>query len=445
MSTITQVSIFSWENVEASPEIVRLSRLLDALPDRALLAALEAARKGRRNEYPQRALWRSVVACAALGHPTTASLIRELKRNAELREACGFDPLLLDKAVPPDYVFSRFHERLEKFAPLMREVFEALVKAMGELLPEMGGDLAADSKALVARGPRSGDADVGVKRYESVREDGTVQETVQSWFGWKLHLLVDADTELPLAFEVTRAAVADSPRLMPLVESYEKNQPALHARARSLAADKAYDDGADKARLFERHGMAPLIPPRDTTAVRKGDGMQALDDSLHDTIYLGATGHVMCRTAPFESDVKKAYTPMQFVGYEKDRDTLKFRCPAKAFGATCENREACRCRPTVRDGDWGRVVRVARTRDTRVFLPIHHHSRNFARAYKKRTSVERVFSRLDNVHGFEDAIAQSRTRMETRVTLSLLAMLATARSWIETERPEHMRRLLCAA
>ncbi len=445
MSTLPQLSLFSWENVEASPEIVRLSRLLDALPDQDLLAALEAARKGRRNDYPQRALWRSVVACAALGHHGPASLIRELRRNAELRQVCGFDPVLLDKAIPPDYVFSRFYARLEQFPEMVGEIFETLVKAMGELLPEMGRDLAVDSKALTARGPRSGDADVGTKRYESVRADGTVQEKTESWYGWKLHLLVDADTELPLSFEVTRASVGDSPRLMALVESYEKNQPTLHARGETISADKAYDDGADKARLFERHAMAPLIPPRDTTATRTGDGMQPLDAQSHDTIYLSATGQVLCRVAPFEPDVKKAYAPMQFSGYEKDRDTLKFRCPATAHGVVCENRAACRCRPTVRDGAWGRVVRVPRTRDTRVLLPIHHHSRNFARAYKKRTSVERVFSRLDNVHGFEDAIVQSRRRMETRVSLSLIAMLATARSWIEAERPEHMRRLLCAA
>lgn len=445
MSTLPQPSLFSWKNVDRSPEIVRLSDLLDALPDQKLLAALQAGRKGRRNEYPLRALWRAVVAKVALGHPTTASLIRELRRNAELREVCGFDPLLLDRAVPPDYVFSRFFASLESLAPMLEEIFQHLVGAVGELLPEMGRNLAADSKALVARGARPDDADQGTKRYESVDEGGKVRETVQHWTGWKLHLLVDADTELPLSFEVTMASAGDSPRLMPLVESYEENQPVLHARAEALSADKAYDDGADKARLYERHGMAPLIPPRDTTAQREGDGMQPLDPQRHDTIYLSATGQVACKVRPFDPDPAQAYAPMQFTGYEKDRDTLKFRCPAAAYGIACHNRAACRCRPTVRDGRWGRTVRVPRQRDTRTLLPIHYHSRTFAQAYKKRTSVERLFSRLDVVHGFDNAIVKSRRRMETQVTLALIAMLATARSWIEHERPEHMRRILCAA
>jgi hypothetical protein len=445
MSSIAQPSLFSWENVEASPEILRLERLLDALPDEKLLAALEAGRKGRRNDFPLRALWRSAVAGVALGHPTTASLIRELKRNAELREVCGFDAVLQDRAVPPDYVYSRFFARLEQLDALVREMFERLVERLGQLLPDMGRRLAVDSKALVARGARPADADTGTKRYESVREDGSVSVQLQSWFGWKLHLLVDADYELPLAFEVTEASAGDSPRLMPLVESYRHNQPALHERAETVAADKAYDDGEDKARLFDRHDMVPLIPPRDTTPTRSDDGMQPLDPARHDAIYIGATGEVVCRTHPFEADPQKAYTPMQFCGYEKDRDTLKFRCPAATYGIACGNRDACRCRPGVRDGSWGRVVRVPRQRDPRVLLPMHHHSRTFAHAYKSRTAVERFFSRLDNVHGFEDAIVKSRQRMETRVSLALIAMLVTAQSWIEIERPQHMRRILCAA
>ena len=445
MSTLPQLSLFSWEKVDRSPEILRLGRLLDALPDGKLLSALEAARKGKRNDYPLRAVWRSVVAGVALGHATTASLIRELRRNAELREVCGFDLLARDKVVPRDYVYSRFFALLEKHAALVEEMFQSLISSLGDILPDFGANLAADSKALVARGARPADANLGTKRYESVGRDGAVTEQIQHWFGWKLHLLVDADTELPLAFEVTGASIGDSPRLMPLVESYKENQPTLHARGKTLSADKAYDGVRNKALLYERHGIAPLIPPCDTTAVRAGDGMQPLDPNQSDTIFLGATGHVLCRIAPFELDKEKIYAPMQFLGYEKNRDTLKFRCPATAHGIECKNREACRCRPTVRDGRYGRVVRVPRNRDPRTLMPIHYHSRNFAKAYKKRTSVERVFSRLDNVHGFENAIVKSRQRMQTRVAIALISMLATARSWIEHQRPEQMRRILCAA
>lgn len=49
------------------------------------------------------------------------------------------------------------------------------------------------------------DADTGAKSYRGQREDGTVWEKIKYWFGYKLHLIVDADYELPVAFRVTKA------------------------------------------------------------------------------------------------------------------------------------------------------------------------------------------------------------------------------------------------
>ncbi|MBW2053885.1 MAG: transposase, partial [Deltaproteobacteria bacterium] len=39
----------------------------------------------------------------------------------------------------------------------------------------------------------------------------SIWERVKSWFGFKLHLMVDADYELPVGYEVTKASVADTP------------------------------------------------------------------------------------------------------------------------------------------------------------------------------------------------------------------------------------------
>ncbi len=148
---------------------------------------------------------------------------------------------------------------------------------------------------------------------------------------------------------------------------------------------------------------------------------------------------------PFEPDEEKAFADMQFQGYEKDRQTLKFRCPAAAFGLECRNREACRCRPGVRDGDYGRVVRVPLERDRRIFLPTHRHSRGFREAYKKRSSVERVNSRIDQVYGFEHHFIRGLKKMRLRVGLALIVMLATAVAWVRAGRKEKLRSLVQAA
>ena len=108
MSILPQPRLFSWQEVEATREILRLQRLLDALPDAELLAALEAERAGKRNDYPLPALWRALLAAIVFGHGSLASLGRELARNGQLRDLCGFDPLRGDQAVPPAGVWTRF-------------------------------------------------------------------------------------------------------------------------------------------------------------------------------------------------------------------------------------------------------------------------------------------------------------------------------------------------
>ena len=76
-------------------------------------------------------------------------------------------------------------------------MLEEALDGLGGLLPELARLLAMDSKALAVAGARPGDADVGLKRYETVERDGAVRETALSWFGYKPHLLVDAAARPP--------------------------------------------------------------------------------------------------------------------------------------------------------------------------------------------------------------------------------------------------------
>ena len=62
-----------------------------------------------------------------------------------------------------------------------------------------------------------------------------------------------------------------------------------------------------------------------------------------------------------------------------------------------------------------------------------------------RTAVERVNSRLDRVHGLEWALVDSQAAMTLRVSLSILAMLASALGWPRANRPDMIRKLLRAA
>lgn len=74
--------------------------VLDHLPDEELMRKLEQERGKGRDDYPVRAVWNSILAGIVFQHPSIESLRRELLRNAQLREICGFDPCLGERAVP---------------------------------------------------------------------------------------------------------------------------------------------------------------------------------------------------------------------------------------------------------------------------------------------------------------------------------------------------------
>ena len=113
-------------------------------------------------------------------HPTIASLRRELQRNAQLRQVCGFDLWKGLAAVPPDYVYSRFLRKLmNEYSHFVDEMFNELVGILTELLPDFGAALALDGKAIQSfasrkseekpDGRRDVDGDWGKKVYKGVR------------------------------------------------------------------------------------------------------------------------------------------------------------------------------------------------------------------------------------------------------------------------------------
>ena len=112
-------------------------------------------------------------------------------------------------------------------------------------------------------GRRDLDADFGKKTYVQQREDGTLWKRLKSWFGYKLHLAVDADHELPLGYEVSRASRPDNESAARMLDQLEQSHPELLQGCQALMADKAYDDGKLLARLWDGHAIKPIIPKRE--------------------------------------------------------------------------------------------------------------------------------------------------------------------------------------
>ena len=108
---------------------------------------------------------------------------------------------------------------------------------------------------------------------------------------------------------------------------------------------------------------------------------------------------------------------MAFGGFEKDRSTLKYLCPAQAYGMTCSGCADCPVKHSIR-------INIGTNR--RVFTPVARSSYKWAALYKNRTAVERVHSRLDVSFGFEEHYIRGMKKMELRCGIALCVMLAMA-------------------
>jgi len=168
-----------------------------------------------------------------------------------------------------------------------------------------------DEKLAEHDGRRDTDADWGVKTYKGTRKDGTAWEKVTKWFGYKLHLLVDSVYELPL------------------VEDLEENHPRIHDDVDECSADKGYDSAENNAALYDEHDIKPVI---DTRKLWKNKVYETLYPERYDVFCYFESGRVYC-SCPSERRGEDELRELAFVGFEKDRGTLKYRCPAAAFGS----------------------------------------------------------------------------------------------------------------
>ena len=94
----------------------------------------------------------------------------------------------------------------------------------------------------------------------------------------------------------------------------------------------------------------------------------------------------------------------------------------------------------------GRVVRINITKaDRRIFTPIPYGSSSWNRAYNPRSSLERINSRLDNDFCFEKHYRGGKAKMQMRVGLATVVMMAMALGHVRAGRIEQMRSLVRSA
>lgn len=445
--------LFPWHKLPDSPDLTALAQLLEDLPDQPLIEALRRHRGHGRNDYPVHHLWRIHLASYFLRHPTREACLFELGRNPSLRRALGIEE---GQALPSSYNMSRFEEvlGLPEHQPLVQAMFQELTGRLGQAVPDLGRHVAGDSAALSARrhaadkpkeasqppGPADQPQDAtppdpanpnpagldpagplpqptgGKKEYKD--ENGKVVRTYL-WYGYKFHLLVDAVHEVILAYHLTSAdgeGTGDSSVLPILLERAGAVLP--EGRILTLAYDKAADDQKTHE-LLNARGIKPVIQTRNLwkeEPERKLPGHDADSNVVYDE-----TGTVYCYDTVSNPPVKHK---MGYMGHEKQRGTLKYRCPARHEGFDCPSDSRCNgC------SSYGKTVRVKCELDLRRFPPIPRATLEFEKRYDGRTAVERVNGRVKVYWGANDGNVTGAQRFHAHLWTIMLVHVAMA-NWL---------------
>ncbi len=346
-----------------------LEGLLNSPEIADLIGKLDDLRWTGRKGYGARALVGACLVKSLYAIPTwsrTAALIAE---HDALRETLG--------AAPSVYACYRFATKLRRHKPLLDTCLDRIVESVRAELPEYGVDVAIDASDLVAfangqRFVRKGgpererysdvDASWGHRSAVSTRAAG-------SFYGFKIHAAVCAHTDLPVAWKVETARTHEASLADDLLAQVRKR-----VAAQTATLDLGYDTQPVHD-ACERNGMLPVIPLKETPAVKRGEHRPPICE--HGTWTFGG------------ADLKRRLT--------------KWRCPT----ADCQPKSIWR-------------------KASRLHPLIPRESKRWGDLYRGRGAVERAFGRLKNERGLKPLRVRGLDRVALHADLCILATLASA-------------------
>lgn len=244
------------ESFQAPPIVAELHRIFEALDDEPLLKALiDPTRRGPKG-HPVEVLWHCLIAKYVLGLASTEALRRELLNNPWIALACGISS---PQDIPHKSTFSRFFAKLSRYrmAAKVKDVSRSLVRRHYATLPGFGHRVALDSSTLkgwVNGGkPNRSDKEAGF----SVKK-GT-QGRTEYTLGWKLHLAVDAESQLPIAAHVSPGNANDYQRASNVLSEARFSMSTFLPRY--VMADKGYSGKPLYDLISRQYKAQPIIDP----------------------------------------------------------------------------------------------------------------------------------------------------------------------------------------
>lgn len=355
--------------VTPARDAAQVERLLDLPEVRALTGTLDDLRWTGRAGYGARALLGMCLVKSLYCIPVWTRVAALVADHAALREVLGCSP--------SEWACYRFTRRLREHPEPLAGCLDAVVARLRVEVPGYGDMLAIDGSDLPAYangqkyvskgGPErekfsDPDASWGHRSSVGTRSGG-------GYYGYKGHVAVCANTDLPVAWTVRTAKDAELPEV-PVLLDIAKGRGIVPTVA---ALDRGYDAQGVYAEFLGR-GIRPVIALKDESAKI---GKQRPPECAHGT--------------------------WTFAGADDKRQATKWRCPTRECAPKSTWRPYSRLHP-----------------------PIPHGSARHKALYRKRTGVERGFGRLKHEWGALPLRVRRLERVALHVDLTMLACLGTA-------------------
>ncbi len=324
-------------------------------------------------------------------------LAEALRYNGRLCLLCGFNFL----KTPSNGTFTNFRDRLGE--DIFYEILHQLIAQAIVLKIIKGGDTAIDSTHVWAYASKFGYKTCSCKgkcdcpkSYSDTDAQWGAKSKDYLFFGYKVHLIVDAKSQLPLEVRVTPGNEADSPHAKPLLQGAKKKHSEV--KIDTSAMDSAYDSHENYRFAIEEAQIAPII------ALNPRGGVDAISTG---SLYLSKDSSYTC-VAGFK---------VVYWGKEEKRGRLKFRCPATV--GKCE----CLFRSTCSQSHYGRTFYLHPKRNYRLVGPIPRGTDLWQEKYNARTSVERAYSEEKGSHKLADLRVRGLSKVKIHVYLALCAQV----------------------
>jgi transposase len=392
---IQQETLFSYEEILKFQPQTKLQIIVNELDLTRLIAELSkpSSRRGPKG-HSIRGLILSLIAMAVEQIPYLTTLVERLKTDPVFRGTCGFD--ILSKT-PSLATFSRFMEKLKNSESLIKE-FEALILQANKL-----GMIGAESVAIDA---------TDISSYEAATPKSEIDESLDApdwgakkgpdgkkkhWFGYKVHLVVDCKSGLPLEFLTTPASWNDGIEKIvhPLIDNFLERYKGIF-KPKFWIMDKGYDNVHIYEHVVNKAEGFAIIPynPRSEKAPPSG-----FDDK-------------------YRPICSMAY-PLSFWGI--DGDYLKYRCPHVVKDIDCPfGSNWCS------KSNYGLCRKFNYKKEPRLYSYPPRATDKWYELYNLRNSVERCNHMLKNHFNLNNVRSRGAKKAHVFALISCIALAASS-------------------